>query len=86
MLSLKHKQNQIKFEKQQFAFKKIIKYIQITISTENVTLIQKIEAHSYDLFLTLKRRLASINSTRKLIIEQQYRKLCEESRNQNVDK
>ena len=86
MLCSKHKLDQTKFKKQQSAFKEVIKYIQATISPENATLIQKVEVHSYILLVTLKRRLAPTNSARKLAIEQQYRKLCEGPRNQDVDK
>ena len=42
--------------------------------------------HLYNLLIALKQKLPSIDSTRKLAIEQQYRKLCEKSRNQDVDK
>ena len=86
MLCSKNKEDKSEFEKQQASFKEIIKYIQATISAENATLIQEVEAHPYEILLTLKRRLASTSSARELAIEQQYRKLCEGLRTQDVDK
>ena len=86
MLSLKHKQNQIKFEKQQASFKEIIKYIQATVSPENATLIENIEAHPWNLLTALKERIAPSDDARLYSIEKEYRKLCDGPRDQDVEK
>ena len=86
MLCVKHKLAQSKYEKQQFILNEIIKYIQTTISSENDIFIEKIKTHSYNLLITLRKKLASIDLTRKLTIEQQYRRICKKSRNQDVNK
>ena len=54
--------------------------------SENATFIQNIITHSYDFFIALKQKLIFIDLTRKLAIKQQYRKLHQKSRNQNVNK
>ena len=71
MLCAKHRLTQSKYEKQQSAFNEIIKYIQTTISFENATFIEKIDAHSWDFLTTLKERVAFVDNVRlnkKLVI------------------
>ena len=45
ILCAKHRLAQSKYEKQQSAFNETIKYIQIRISSENATFIEKIKTH-----------------------------------------
>ena len=63
MLSIKRRKETKNYEKQSVFFNEIIKYIQTTISSENVNFIQKVVTHSYNFLIILQKKLASINST-----------------------
>lgn len=64
-----------RYTEQTEAFASIISYMQDTITAHNAVLIQKTEAHHYNLLKTLKKRLASTDSARSLSLEKQYEKL-----------
>ena len=86
MLCAKQRLAQSKYEKQQFAFNEIIKYIQTTIPFQNVTFIEKIKTYSWNFLTVSKERITSFDDTRLYYIEKKYRKLCDESRNQEIEK
>jgi hypothetical protein len=57
----------------------LINYIQKIITVDNVIYIKSIDSHSWNQLRALKKRLASTDSTRTMIIETKYRQLCWES-------
>jgi hypothetical protein len=54
----------------------LINYIQEIIIVDNVIYIRSIDSHSWNQLWALKKRLASTDSTRTMIIEAKYRQLC----------
>jgi hypothetical protein len=54
----------------------LINYIQKIIIVDNVIYIRSIDSHSWNQLRALKKRLASTDSTRTMIIETKYRQLC----------
>lgn len=57
------------------AFALNISYIQETMTAQNAVMIQKPEAHSYNLLKALKKRLAPTDSTRPLPLEKRSEKI-----------
>jgi hypothetical protein len=70
-------------KKKQKAISELVNFIQKTIIIENVIYIQDL-SHSYDQLRALKKRLASIDAARIMIIEVKYKHLCWESRQQDM--
>ena len=73
------------YTKQTEVFASIVTYIQETITASNAVLIQKTEAHPYNLLVALKQRLAPTDSARSLSLEKRYEKLKKGPGGQNVE-
>lgn len=73
-------------KEQEEAMAKIISFIYDTTSVTNLTYIQKVEIHPWDVLRALQARLAPSDSARSLDLEQQYYRLAKgPSNRQNVD-
>lgn len=74
------------YEKEQEAMAKMISHIYDTTTASNLTYIEKVEVHPWDLLRALKARLAPSDSARCLDLEQQYRRLIKgPSNRQNTE-
>jgi hypothetical protein len=64
------------YQNQKKALIDLINYIQEIITVDNVIYIRSIDLHSWNQLRALKKRLASTDSARTMIIEAKYRQLC----------
>ena len=73
------------YEKQQKAYADLITFIQETVTVQNATYIQKVDAHPWNLLRALKERLAPSDEARSIEIENKYHKLCKGPGKQDME-